>query len=164
MDYYGLSRGHKAKRVLSSGRMTMEDYGRKARTTKYCQIRQWLCNTAIGLPDYVAGAFLSQKNAFPDERARKPEIWTASHSGVENKTVIRNNKCRWRRTHRQPFMGPAAWLVGINSNKALSPFLSRPCAVTDHSHSYLFKSRRVSDTYALFSGSHTPCLALVRLE
>ena len=66
MDYYGLSRGHKAKRVLSSGRMTMEDYGRKARTTKYYQIRQWLCNTAIGLPNYVAGAFLSKKNAFPD--------------------------------------------------------------------------------------------------
>ena len=45
----------------------MEDYGRKARTTKYYQIRQWLCNTAIGLPDYVAGAFLSKRNAFPDE-------------------------------------------------------------------------------------------------
>ena len=24
------------------------------------------CNTAIGLPDYVAGAFLSRKNAFKD--------------------------------------------------------------------------------------------------
>ena len=66
MDDYGLSRGHIAKKVLSSRRMTMEDYGRKARTTKYYQMRQRLSNTAVGLPDYVAKAFLSNKNAFPD--------------------------------------------------------------------------------------------------
>ena len=44
----------------------MENYGRKACTTKYYQMRQWLCNTDIGLPDYVARAFLSKRNAFPD--------------------------------------------------------------------------------------------------
>ena len=44
----------------------MEDYGRKADTPKYYQMRQWLCSTAIALPDYVTGAFLSKKNVFAD--------------------------------------------------------------------------------------------------
>ena len=57
--------------------MTMENYGRKACTTKYYQMRQWLCNTDIGLPDYVARAFLSNKNVFPDV----PNRWKMGPDG-----------------------------------------------------------------------------------